>query len=450
MDPKDEREDANEEPQPEAEQPEEAQPEADAEAEEPEAAGEPQPETDADADADADLDPDADLDAEPAPKNSKARIAAIVAIIAIAAIAIVAAFVISGGSGSADATEVDVTQGVSAEFSGVDGAGEAKISGAYSYLDDQAADILADAYGDDQDAIDEALDLLKSAVSYELETSDGLSNGDTVTIAVSIDDSEIGDLPVTLVGSDIEVEVSGLADSDTQEIDLFEDLSIEYEGIAPYATATITADSIADLPFDVEFTCDPSTGFTPGDDILITADYDEQAALDAGYTVADDSASITVDGVASYYLFLEDIPDAAFDEMREQAVEIMEEEEGGWEGGGDFSAEYLGSYLFTANDYDADSGSAANAIVLVFEVSVTGADCDDFSYYEGVSYNQLIQLEDGESYDLNLDNGMAATGTYYPDDSSLGYVVGYESLDELLAAYTDQTGDAYDYETDIE
>ena len=218
---------------------------------------------------------------------------AIVAAIAVAAVVLVVVLVIAL-SGSSKTT-IDVTEGVALEFAGANGYGTASLVGEDGWWDEAYA-VLEEEYdsGSDEDYLmlfASAINL-GSAVSFELSDSDGLSNGDTVTVTVSIDEELVEDMPLKLTGSDLEFEVSGLAEA--EEIDVFDYVSVSFSGFSPYASVEV---SYTGPDIGVEFVCDSDGELANGDTAVVTAVYDEETVGEAGYVVERDMLAFDVSDV---------------------------------------------------------------------------------------------------------------------------------------------------------
>ena len=221
------------------------------------------------------------------------RQVAIVAAIALAAVVllVVLAVVLFGSS----KTSIDVTEGVTLEFGGANGYGTASLVGEGDWWDEAYA-VLEEEYdsGSDEDSLmlfASAINL-GSAVSFELSASEGLSNGDVVTVTVSIDEELIEDMPLKLTGSDLEFEVSGLVEA--EEIDVFDYVSVSFSGFSPYASVEV---SYSGPDIGVEFVCDSDGELANGDTAVVTAVYDEETVGEAGYIVERDMLAYEVSDV---------------------------------------------------------------------------------------------------------------------------------------------------------
>lgn len=376
--------------------------------------------------------------------RKKAIIAAAAAVAAVLVV-VVLAITISNSS----KRTIDVTEGLSLGYDGPSGYATAYVDGCtwqddvYWYLDSK--------YDGDTDKVTEQLALLYGAVTYGISPEEGLANGDTVTVTVTIDEDLIADLPIELVGSDMTFEVSGL--QEVEVLDLFANLALVYEGYAPFASAEIdegSYDGLDDL--DIDFSCDVSTGLSNGDVVTVSASYDEDELLDAGYIVEDASKQVTVDGLSSYYMTLADIPDEAMDKMKAQAESEIEAIAGEWNG--EYrklsGKEYIGSYFLTPKFDDIGLFDFGNRVALVYKVSAWDDDEGDFSYYMAYYFDDVTELADG-SYSVDIEACDDEYNSFTTEGSIVeSHYVGYRTLDSLFAKYVTAYADEYEYETDIQ
>ena len=351
-----------------------------------------------------------------------------------------------GLTGCGGGTKIDVTEGVEVSFSGANGYGKAAISGTSEWEDEAYAVIYEKYSGNYEKLLQYEILLYDADVSFELSQTEGLSNGDTVTVNVTIDDSNISDLPVKLTGKSFEVTVEGLPE--VQTIDLFEDVEITYSGYSPYAEVYI--DGSCDYT-DVSYYCNEDY-VSNGDTVTIYAEYDEDELLEAGYLAEADSMEIEVTDLNSYITELSQIPDETLEKMKAQAEDVMaakvanswDEEGASFEG-----MEYLGCYLLTPKSSSLDWGTDANRVILVYEVSVWDEDVDDFTYYTAFEYTDITLLADG-TCSVNLDECTLTDNTFYSTGSWLShYYNGYQKLDSLFSDYVTSYIDNYNYESTV-
>lgn len=346
---------------------------------------------------------------------------------------------------------INVTDYISVEVTGADGYGTASIEGTDDWMN-EAADIIYDKYSKKFEKYLEAVDSMYAInVTYDIYPSENLSNGDTVVVEVSIDTSEAGKLPFKLKASDVKIKVEGL--SELSSIDLFEDLSVEYSGCAPYATAVINGSCEY---ADVDYSYDGSY-LDNGDTFTVTAEYDEDELLAAGYVAESDTVEITVSGLESYASELSDISKDTLKEVQSQTESLFAgyvaehwesfDEEDSLQG-----MEYLGSYFFTPEDYSTDAIESyyGNVLVLVYEINAWNDKDGYVTYYTTFAYKNITLDEEG-----NIISGLTScerSSNFYNVSGSLFagyYYYGYGTLEDLTEGIMDIYAD-YDYETTFE
>ena len=137
-------------------------------------------------------------------------------------------------------TEIDVMEGLELKFDGVDGYGTARIADSYVW-----EDAAMEAAGFDEEKMTDenigdmfrGMAAIEEAVSYEVYPSGELSNGDEVTVKATVDNESVEDYKIQFTGTEKKFIVEGL--KELEEVDLFENVDVEFQGIAPYVKASI-------------------------------------------------------------------------------------------------------------------------------------------------------------------------------------------------------------------
>lgn len=211
---------------------------------------------------------------------------------------------LTGCGGSASIALMDY---VTVEFSGVDGRGTAVLNVDHVKMEqDMAGD-------DDGDISKEELEKIAQftefefSINYELDKTEGLSNGDTVTVTVTYDKDLQKESGVKVKGDTSEkFKVEGL--KEPVEVDAFDNsvwntengVKVSFDGVAPYGTLSIenNCDSSAPQSY-VEYTADKTSELKNGDTIAVTAGL-KPGAEDEGYVLKETEATITAEGLDSY------------------------------------------------------------------------------------------------------------------------------------------------------
>lgn len=231
------------------------------------------------------------------------------------------------------ATEVDISQFVKVTFDGLDGSGTAVVT--TTGLDSAIESIIIGEDGTFEDAIlkYDAISAVEDAVKVELDKEDGLSNGDTVTVNITVDNDTAKEYGVNFVG----VEPLKFDVSDLQEIteidpfaeDVFNIMSgdgvyIDFTGISPRAGVQIrnTLPSINPLS-EVTYTVEGNiyNNVKKGQDVTIVASapYDWE---DKGYVLTSNKTTVKCENVAEYITSLDEIDDATWGKIKKQCEDL--------------------------------------------------------------------------------------------------------------------------------
>lgn len=305
--------------------------------------------------------------------------------------------------------------------------------------------------------------LYDECISGSLNQDDMLSTGDTVTYTWDCNDA-LAELNynVKLSYEDIEITVEDL--KPVTEVDPFEDIEIQYYGIAPYASVeSIKNNSSKEYLKDLYYYCD-STGYLDnGDEITVKVDgYSEETFLNNyGVVFTKLESTCDVEGLGSYVSSLDDLSSDVMEVMQQQAIDVMHA----------FSAnqwaqenvlgdmEYLGSYLLLPK-VKSEYGEQ-NQLILVYQITVKevlpeyGID-QEFNYYYTTTFYDLIALPDGEvsvdltSYSTTSDQFTRKLiyGEDYFDYKNY-YYKGYETLETLVNKEVTAKIDRFSYESNV-
>lgn len=284
--------------------------------------------------------------------------------------------------------KIDVLSGLDVEFSGVDGKGEAEVvfpnsDLAYGFIEDLvvAGDEKLDSIGDLA-----RLEEFCEAVTYEVSPSEGLSNGDEVTVEITVDSKKLKELGYSAKSTSAKFTVEGLATP--VEIDPFADFDVTYSGISPNATAEF--ESSREMGgTTVRYECENNGSLRLGESVTIKASVRDSEM----YILTEETKDFPVEGVDSYISQAEDIPDGLWEEMKSQAQKEWENRSYNdydlWEYK---NLEYIG-YEFGSRSPDFPY-APANICYLVYEVTANDGE-EDFSFYFYYKFENLLLRQDG-------------------------------------------------------
>lgn len=85
--------------------------------------------------------------------------------------------------------------------------------------------------------------------------------------------------------------------SDLRELDVFENIALDYDGFTPLISVSVNTDNMKQFVKDnVVFKVSPDSGLSNGDTVTITAMYSTSVMEENGYAVAADVMEMTVEG----------------------------------------------------------------------------------------------------------------------------------------------------------
>lgn len=353
----------------------------------------------------------------------------------------------------------DVTDTLEVTFEGYDGYGICKIENGYDWIDD-----VLDWYGDKLSDLQQAKCEyeLSSAVTYEADKKENLSNGDTVTVTAKIGTID-DDYKITLKSKEIKVTVEGLEEVD--RFDPFENINVLFEGYAPNGKATIKNNG---GDGSINFELDKTSGLSNGDTVKVTAStpYEmSEYARRYGKVFSTTEKEFTVDGLSRYASSLDDIPEDTKNKMRTQASDAIMAQAAGWVQGNKLkSSEFMG-YYFLKNK-EGFNKSPYNEVYCVYKntAAMTGLkrggdgktqETGEEVYYTYYRYYDVMILPDGTcSLDLSkgslTDNRIESDYGYTSFFSAVFYKFqGYKDLDSMFNDCVTKKIAEYDYENTV-
>lgn len=363
--------------------------------------------------------------------------------------AIAAFFLICCAAGNSK-TKICVTDTLTVTVSGPNGYGTATLENEDDWMYEALA-VFKQKAGDYLEELEWIASVQADTVTFELSQTEGLSNGDVITVTATINEDDLEGLPIKLTSKKVKVEVSGL--EDVQTADLFESIEVTYEGYAPYASVSVSGESSYT---SVSYSIEGGDNLDIGDTFTITAQYDEDDLLAAGYVAESDTKTIAVTAadIESYVTEVSEITDEVLEEMKAQAEDTMAAyiADRSYDDITFGTPEYVGLYLLTIKEafsdslYDYWNAESGNKVWLIYKVSVSGS--SSFTYYVGFRYTDLLIEADG-SVSADLSTCTMTSNTFYKDSYLYSYK-GYETYDEIYEAYVSGNAEEYDCESTID
>lgn len=176
--------------------------------------------------------------------------------------------------------------------------------------------------GSDADERTKALyEKFADSITYEADRTDGLSNGDAITITVSYDSKAAREAGVTIDDNIREYKVTGL--NKGTAVDAFKDLQIVTDGISPFVTVTVDNLSKDEYISTLSYEVDKPEGNAIGDTVTIRclADEDEAAAL--GYYFETTSMTYTITTADRYAGKAEDLDMNVIRTLAKESADVV-------------------------------------------------------------------------------------------------------------------------------
>ncbi len=354
----------------------------------------------------------------------------------------------------------NVTDTLEVHFDGYNGYGVCELENEYAWVND-----VNDWYGKNIDDVQRAANevRLMDTVTYEITPSEGLSNGDSVTIKANIG-SAAEEFAFLLKGEEITAIVEGL--EEVEMFDPFEDVTVSFEGIAPDGKVNVQLDEgIGDIKYQVS----QESGLSNGDVITITLEPKEGMNAYAeryGRAFSTTEMTYTVEGLTSYATTLDSIPEDMMKKMEQQAEDSLRASAASWaEGNSIKEITLLGHYFL--NRKDGFSVNPQNELYLVYEITanVTGLkrggdgetmETAEETYYTYCRFSDILLLPDGTcSLDLSaseLCNNQIESDYGYNNfwvGATFYTYKGFKDLDSMFNHCVTTKIESYQYESTV-
>ena len=377
---------------------------------------------------------------QPAPKEKKPvnkKLIIIIAAVAVALIIIVGAVVAVGmfikiRKETAAKTINFKEEYIEIIYSGYDSYGNMGVE----INKDKFYPVALKALGYDEDtksekASEKLMDLV-FAIDIGASEYTGLSNGQEITITVTVDEKELEKLDVILKDTEFTVKVSGL--KDVIEIDPFEKLDVSTSGFD--GSVYVEWDYTGEYLDKYDFSCDNTWDLSIGDSFTIyigeyTADYFLEYE---GVKFTQTKKTYSVEAADRYIQKYEEISDDFMSEIKKTAEEALEAEYD--RSYLDFSLksyEYYGAYFMTGNNSDAYD----NILCMVYKCNIISKD-DDFDpvdVYVPIYCYELVERAD-KTQDMHT-SVYVDTKMSYVDDSVWNGVYGYLTEEDMFHSVCD-------------
>ena len=227
---------------------------------------------------------------------------------------------------------IDLNKYIIFETSGYDGYGKASINIDWEKIEkDYGKKIKYSSKGKKEYGVltyaFEPVYVLHDAVSgLELDKSEKLSNGDKVKYTWRVNDDTLKNVNYKLKYKDGEYEISKL--DKLSKFDPFENIKVEFSGIAPEGKAEFTYNA-NDILHDYDFELDKHDNLKNGDVVTVSIKSDESEisfmATNYGRVPEKMSQSYTVSGLEAYVTKYSELSEDFIKEANDKAKEVIKE-----------------------------------------------------------------------------------------------------------------------------
>ena len=330
------------------------------------------------------------------------------------------AFLLTGCGSKTDAMEY-----VSVNFTGYNGNGEVDLDVDYDAMIEAVIgeEPDSDNYEKFSKWMNEYL-IYDEGIKVSCSPKDGLSNGDTVTVKVTLSETAAK----KIAGGEKKFTVSGLPEIEI--VDLFKDVSLRYEGIVGEYTM-VHLDKLSDSQIlqDCNFRVEPQSSIKNGDVVTVTITNAETLAEKHLCAPAETSKTFTVSGLDEYLTDSDLLPEEKIREIIEQFVPACRKED---------------DSIFTHSE-----PAYYKTYFCIGKEAVIGADfnrlyiyvCYDqymdgnyrWTVYTPLTFRNLVLTADG-SIDLEYENGENAVFQTSPE-SVVEHMEELYTVDEVYVEY---------------
>lgn len=217
-------------------------------------------------------------------------------------------------SGCGNKAEINMTDYVSVDFSGLDGEGKAEVRfDAYAMEMDIYEQLSDEKKEPTPEEIEETLEdagklaEFENSITCELDKADGLKIGDEVTVTISYDKDGAKDCNLKIEGeTEKTFDVEGLKERveldpfDSKVFNTDEGIEISFSGRDPFGSVSVENHLPSSEPLSkVKYSVDKEENIKNGDAITVTASLTEDLEKE-GYVLKKETAVITAENMDAY------------------------------------------------------------------------------------------------------------------------------------------------------
>ena len=327
-----------------------------------------------------------------------------------------------------------------------------------SVNEDLKEQILNEALPKDATELEEfQYELLLEGMEYEAEPKDNLSNGDIVKIKVKCDEKALSSIKIKFTNTEFTYTVEGL--EEVKELDVWSDVNVTYDGIAPNGKIQIEYSGNDDfVKNNVRYSPDKTSGLSNGDEITVKISVSSKSLMDnlCYIPTSDLERKFTVEGLDAY--LREDVDLSDIDEKMYAFAEDLNKNSENYQIG----AETQAKGFFASGSLSGKYKIIDSNITPFKRVLLSGQYGNEYAVFykmnymvESLSGNENAGHESGwtgESDDLYLciyieDIMKLADGTLEYDSEKLNYNwYGYSFMRSFVGADFEEVYNKYYYD----
>lgn len=328
--------------------------------------------------------------------------------------------------------KVDAMNFVSVSFEGIDGNGKAVLSFDKDELIEQIIGPSPEDIAGALEWYDECASL-SDDIKCSIDQTNQLSNGDTVTVTITVTDTAASDVK----GGDKEFVVSGL-ESATKE-DVFENITVAFsgrngEGVFE-VTKNIDDEFYAGLSFSLEDN-EHQYKLSNGDTVEVVVSYQDSLIEEHKRIPQTTTKTYTVSGLPDA-MEASQVPDSIISDIKDyfnkNQTTLLEDEDDTYS-----NVKYHSTYYYTPSGNSALLSSTATKLIVYYSATQTDEDNESSTVYIGICYDKK-NLEDYNGVVLYPDgktNIVVENGKVQITAKSFEEVIVSDSSYYLSGAYT--------------
>lgn len=319
---------------------------------------------------------------------------------------------------------IDLSKVYEIKYDGLNGEGKAEI-----VINEQEQDVIAEeleVYAETPDVMEKFLD-----IEYEIVSNENLSNGDTIKVVAKYSESFFEKYKIEIKDAEEEFLVKGLVVP--QEIDVFDGLRINCEGISPFIKCTLDTTDCGEFVREYVDFDTTKNYYNSGEKIEVMATYDEEDAIQEKVKVVKEEAEYKAESKEYYVDSVEKIDLATLQSAFDEKLKLE------YASADDL---FCGVELGWTNHYTGVKEEQKKGEFCMVLREVTDFDEETPYNIYGIYYRVKIGVEHRSrgnegTFDTEIDVLLIATNLYMDENN----VLHYDELIEVKAEEVDGASD---------